>query len=89
LSWLGPGLWLGCDEQETLSRACRTLSKSWRAIECMADIVGIRNNRHGNGLRLVPGRQIAPHLELSQHPIRKRKTYDEYVGEGVMFVTRA
>src|SRR4030088_3127522 len=33
------------------------------------------------GFALFQDGQIAPHLELSQHPIRKRKTYDEYVGE--------
>ena len=35
----------------------------------------------GMGFALFRNGQIAPHLELSQHPIRKRKTYDEYVGE--------
>jgi polyphosphate glucokinase len=35
----------------------------------------------GMGFALFQDGQIAPHLELSQHPIRKRKTYDEYVGE--------
>jgi polyphosphate glucokinase len=35
----------------------------------------------GMGFALFQDGQLAPHLELSQHPIRKRKTYDEYVGE--------
>src|ERR1700730_16000202 len=35
----------------------------------------------GMGFALFRDGEIAPHLELSQHPIRKRKTYDEYVGE--------
>src|SRR3984893_12348090 len=40
---------------------------------------------HGNGLCFVPGRgDRTPSLELSQHPIRKRKTYDEYVGEAAL-----
>jgi polyphosphate glucokinase len=38
----------------------------------------------GMGFALFQNGQIAPHLELSQHPIRKRKTYDEYVGEAAL-----
>ena len=38
----------------------------------------------GMGFALFQDGQIAPHLELSQHPIRKRKTYDEYVGEAAL-----
>ena len=38
----------------------------------------------GMGFALFHDGQIAPHLELSQHPIRKRKTYDEYVGEAAL-----
>src|ERR1700736_5704958 len=38
----------------------------------------------GMGFALFQDGQIAPHLELSQHPIRKRKTYHEYVGEAAL-----
>jgi polyphosphate glucokinase len=38
----------------------------------------------GMGFALFQNGQIAPHLELSQHPIRKRKTYDEYLGEAAL-----
>ena len=38
----------------------------------------------GMGFALFRDGEIAPHLELSQHPIRKRKTYDEYVGEAAL-----
>ena len=38
----------------------------------------------GMGFALFQDGQIAPHLELSQHPIRSRKTYDEYVGEAAL-----
>ncbi|HUI22453.1 MAG TPA: ROK family protein [Methylocella sp.] len=34
----------------------------------------------GMGFALFQDGEIAPHLELSQHPVRKHKTYDEYVG---------
>jgi hypothetical protein len=33
----------------------------------------------GMGFALFEEGRIAPHLELSQHPVRKGKTYDEYV----------
>jgi polyphosphate glucokinase len=32
------------------------------------------------GFSLFQDGHPAPHLELSQHPIRKGKTYDEYIG---------
>ncbi len=34
----------------------------------------------GMGFSLFQDGHPAPHLELSQHPIRKGKTYDEYIG---------
>ena len=36
------------------------------------------------GFALFRDGEIAPHLELSQHPIRKHKTYDEYVGKAAL-----
>jgi polyphosphate glucokinase len=38
----------------------------------------------GMGFALFRDGEIAPHLELSQHPIRKHKTYDEYVGKAAL-----
>jgi polyphosphate glucokinase len=38
----------------------------------------------GMGFALFEDGLIAPHLELSQHPIRKNKTYDEYIGEAAL-----
>jgi polyphosphate glucokinase len=35
----------------------------------------------GMGFALFQDGQVAPHLELSQHPIKTNETYDEYVGE--------
>lgn len=35
----------------------------------------------GMGFALFVNGVPAPHLELSQHPVRGRKTYDQYVGE--------
>ncbi len=38
----------------------------------------------GMGFALFQDGRIAPHLELSQHPIKTNKTYDEYVGESAL-----
>jgi polyphosphate glucokinase len=38
----------------------------------------------GMGFALFQDGVIAPHLELSQHPIRKDKSYDEYVGDAAL-----
>jgi polyphosphate glucokinase len=38
----------------------------------------------GMGFALFQDGRIAPHLELSQHPVRKGKIYDEYVGEAAL-----
>jgi polyphosphate glucokinase len=35
----------------------------------------------GMGYALFLDGSLAPHIELSQHPIKGGKTYDEYVGE--------
>ncbi|HLW92790.1 MAG TPA: ROK family protein, partial [Roseiarcus sp.] len=35
----------------------------------------------GMGFALFQDGRLAPHLEMSQHPIKSRTTYDEYVGE--------
>ena len=34
----------------------------------------------GFGFALFHSGRLAPHLELGQHPVRRGKTYDEYVG---------
>jgi polyphosphate glucokinase len=38
----------------------------------------------GLGSALFIEGQLAPHLELSQHPLRKRKTYDAYLGDAAL-----
>ncbi len=35
----------------------------------------------GMGFALFTDGRLAPHLEMGQHPARKKKTYDEYVGD--------
>jgi polyphosphate glucokinase len=49
-----------------------------RGLECVLTL------GTGMGFALFRDGAIAPHLELSQHPIRKRKTYDEYVGKAAL-----
>jgi polyphosphate glucokinase len=49
-----------------------------RGLECVLTL------GTGMGFALFRDGEIAPHLELRQHPIRKRKTYDEYVGEAAL-----
>jgi polyphosphate glucokinase len=51
---------------------------SARGLECVLTM------GTGMGFALFQDGQIAPHLELSQQPIRKRKTYDEYVGKAAL-----
>jgi polyphosphate glucokinase len=38
----------------------------------------------GFGSALYRDGELAPHLELGQHPVWKSKTYDEYVGEAAL-----
>lgn len=38
----------------------------------------------GVGFALFQDGALAPHLEMSQHPIRKRKTYDDYLGNAAL-----
>jgi polyphosphate glucokinase len=38
----------------------------------------------GIGSSLFLNGRLLPHLELGQHPIRKRKTYDQYLGDAAL-----
>ncbi|MGH7210869.1 MAG: hypothetical protein ACREF1_05340, partial [Acetobacteraceae bacterium] len=38
----------------------------------------------GMGFALFYRGMLTPHLEMSQHPARKRKTYDEYIGHAAL-----
>jgi polyphosphate glucokinase len=49
-----------------------------RGLECVLTL------GTGMGFALFQDGKIAPHLELSQHPIRKHRTYDEYVGKAAL-----
>jgi len=46
-----------------------------RGLECVLTL------GTGMGFALFQDGRIAPHLELSQHPVKTDTTYDEYVGE--------
>lgn len=38
----------------------------------------------GMGFALFMDGRLTPHLELSQHPVRKDKTYDQYIGNAAL-----
>jgi polyphosphate glucokinase len=47
---------------------------SGRGVECVITL------GTGMGFALFEDGHPGPHLELAQHPVRDRKTYDEYIG---------
>lgn len=49
-----------------------------RGLECVLTL------GTGVGSALFQYGRLAPHLELGQHPIRKRKTYDDYIGHAAL-----
>lgn len=49
-----------------------------RGLECVLTLgTGIGSSLFKNG-------QLLPHLELGQHPLRKHKTYDRYLGDAAL-----
>jgi polyphosphate glucokinase len=81
------GFKLGAVLAEALGKPVRMLNDA--SIQGLGVITGrglecVLTMGTGMGFALFQDGQLAPHLELSQHPIRKRKTYDEYVGEAAL-----
>src|ERR1700730_14839116 len=81
------GFRLGAVLAEALGKPVRMLNDA--SIQGLGVITGkglecVLTMGTGMGFALFQGGQIAPHLELSRHPVRKRKTYDEYVGEAAL-----
>ena len=81
------GFKLGTALAEALGKPVRMLNDA--SIQGLGVITGrglecVLTMGTGMGFALFQNGQIAPHLELSQHPIRKRKTYDEYLGEAAL-----
>jgi polyphosphate glucokinase len=81
------GFKLGTALAEALGKPVRMLNDA--SIQGLGVITGrglecVLTMGTGMGFALFHNGQIAPHLELSQHPIRKRKTYDEYLGEAAL-----
>jgi polyphosphate glucokinase len=85
---LGGGDWhgfpLGAAVAEKLGKPVRMLNDAsvqglgviaGRGLECVLTL------GTGMGFALFQDGRIAPHLELSQHPVKTKTTYDEYVGE--------
>jgi polyphosphate glucokinase len=81
------GFKLGAVLAEALGKPVRILNDA--SIQGLGVITGrglecVLTMGTGMGFALFEDERIAPHLELSQHPIRSRKTYDEYVGEAAL-----
>ena len=81
------GFKLGAVLAEALGKPVRILNDA--SIQGLGVIAGrglecVLTMGTGMGFALFEDGRIAPHLELSQHPIRSRKTYDEYVGEAAL-----
>ncbi|MGH6936058.1 MAG: ROK family protein [Methylocella sp.] len=81
------GFKLGAVLAEALGKPVRMLNDA--SIQGLGVITGrglecVLTMGTGMGFALFQDGEIAPHLELSQHPIRKRKTYDEYVGAAAL-----
>jgi polyphosphate glucokinase len=51
---------------------------SFKGVECVITL------GTGMGFALFQGGRPAPHLELSQHPIHKGKTYDQFIGAAAL-----
>jgi polyphosphate glucokinase len=49
-----------------------------RGVECVITL------GTGMGFALFENGRSGPHLELSQHPVRGRKTYDQYIGNAAL-----
>ena len=88
---LGTELWTGYDLQTALS------SRWGKPVRVMndADVQGFGSIRGvgvemvvtlgtGCGTAIFSDGRIVPHLELSHHPIRGKRTYDEYVGRAAL-----
>ncbi|MGH8528031.1 MAG: ROK family protein, partial [Gammaproteobacteria bacterium] len=81
------GFKLGAVLAEALGKPVRMLNDA--SIQGLGVITGrglecVLTMGTGMGFALFQDGEIAPHLELSQHPIRKRKTYDEYLGAAAL-----
>jgi polyphosphate glucokinase len=88
---LGTEMWRGIDLAHAMSRRLRCPARvlndaevqglgviAGRGLECVLTLgTGIGSAVFRNG-------GLMPHLELGQHPIRKKDTYDRYLGHAVL-----
>jgi len=81
------GFDLGAAMKERLGRPVRLLNDAsvqglgvidGRGLECVLTM------GTGMGFALFQDGRLAPHLEMSQHPVRKDWTYNEYVGHAAL-----
>lgn len=85
---LGTDAWhgfsLGRALEQALERPVRVLNDA--SVQGLGAIKGsgielVLTLGTGMGFALFTNGRLAPHLEMSQHPARKKKTYDEYIGD--------
>jgi polyphosphate glucokinase len=81
------GFKLGAIMAEKLGKPVRMLNDA--SIQGLGVITGrglecVLTMGTGMGFALFQEGRIAPHLEFSQHPVRKGKIYDEYVGQAAL-----
>jgi polyphosphate glucokinase len=88
---LGTELWAGCDLQTELTRRwgkpVRVMNDA--DVQGFGAIKGIGVEMivtlgTGCGTAIFDDGKVIPHLELSHHPIRGGRTYDEYVGRAAL-----
>jgi polyphosphate glucokinase len=88
---LGTTAWHGFPLAATLAKKLRAPARlandatvqglgviSGHGVECVITL------GTGMGFALFENARPAPHLELSQHPVRGRKTYDQYIGNAAL-----
>jgi predicted TIM-barrel fold metal-dependent hydrolase/predicted NBD/HSP70 family sugar kinase len=88
---LGTELWAGFDLQGVLTERCgkpvRVMNdadvQGYGAI-CGDGVEMVLTLGTGCGTALFENGRILPHLELAHHPVRGRKTYDEYLGRDAL-----
>ncbi len=85
---LGTGVWhgfpLGSELERALGRPARVLNDA--SVQGLGAIEGsgielVLTLGTGMGFALFTNGRLAPHLEMGQHPARRKMTYDQYIGE--------
>ncbi|MGH7117589.1 MAG: ROK family protein [Acetobacteraceae bacterium] len=81
------GFSLGRTLEQALGRPVRVLNDA--SVQGLGAIEGtgielVLTLGTGMGFALFTNGRLAPHLEMSQHPAWKKKTYDQYIGDAAL-----